>query len=42
MTTFDDYLKKLGLNPKKLSPEHKDTLELGYIKLCEINGVDPQ
>lgn len=42
MTKFDEYLTKIKVNPEKLTQEAVDTLYLGYVKLQEINGVDPQ
>lgn len=41
MTKFDDYLNKIKVNRKELTQEAIDTLYLGFIKLHELNGVDP-
>jgi hypothetical protein len=41
MSKFDDFLNNIKVNPKELTQEAVDTLYLGYIKLHEMNGVDP-
>ncbi len=41
MTKFDDFLNQIKVNRKELTQEAIDTLYLGFIKLHEINGVDP-
>lgn len=41
MTKFDDYLNKIKVNRSELTQEAVDTLYLGFIKLHELNGVDP-
>ena len=41
MTKFDDFLNQIKVNRKELTQEAVDTLYLGFIKLHEMNGVDP-